>query len=525
MIKAAQPKNRQYDDIETLVNRIKFMARNLKAEDMAAEPPPNVYRNFLNNQLDSPFDSSTSPETYIVDEKNPKLSEIFCANYSDEFFLTTAYKVLLGRAPDKEGETNYLAQLPKAGRLYIVADLLCAEEAQASLGHRGVQLKWQFYLTYPLYIANKLGPLKRLARFCLRPAYRVASVAMRPHFRKIASLDYLQHYCQRQDALIRDVLLDMDIELQRLHTGLYSQGRNIEYLQKILKDFENKSDESSLDAHLSDVSGESKKNFYNDNMTIPEQSASQNFESAVNLLPQSEFDAYYLAFEDACRGSKEEIQNHLKNYQPVLESISKIGYRAIDLGCGRGEWLALLQSNGFTPHGIDLNTVMVEHCRERGFQVTCSDAIVALRQQPDNSHALVSGFHIAEHLPFEVLYTLVNEAQRILKPGGMLLLETPNPENILVGSHTFYHDPTHRNPLTPTSLTFLFEYHGLVDVTVQRYNPYSEEAKVPGNDQLTERVNGHLCGPQDFAVLGRKRVSKASPLAAHGLSNSQQEGM
>ncbi|WP_172656331.1 hypothetical protein [Halomonas sp. PR-M31] len=114
----------------------------------------------------------------------------------------------------------------------------------------------------------------------------------------------------------------------------------------------------------------------------------------------------------------------------------------------------------------------------------------------------------------------MDEAQRVLAPGGVLILETPNPENILVGSHTFYHDPTHLNPLTPTAMSFLLTYHGFAEVEVRRFNPYPEEAKVPGNDALTERVNGHLCGPQDFAVVGLKAAP--TELAAQKMTEEEQ---
>src|SRR5690606_16635801 len=111
-------------------------------------------------------------------------------------------------------------------------------------------------------------------------------------------------------------------------------------------------------------------------------------------------------------------------------------------------------------------------------------------------------FHIVEHLPFPALYTLIKESARVLQPGGAILIETPNPENVLVGSHTFYHDFTHRNPITPTALQFLLTYHGFERLEVRRLNPYPPEARVPGSDPLTQRVNGHLCGPQDYAVIG-----------------------
>jgi O-antigen chain-terminating methyltransferase len=117
---------------------------------------------------------------------------------------------------------------------------------------------------------------------------------------------------------------------------------------------------------------------------------------------------------------------------------------------------------------------------------------------------LVSAFHVAEHLPFELLFDLVHEAARVLRPGGVLLLETPNPENLLVATHTFYHDYTHRNPLTPSSLGFLLRYAGLHRVDVLRLNPYPPSARVPGTELVTERLNGLLCGPQDFAVVGER---------------------
>ena len=163
-----------------------------------------------------------------------------------------------------------------------------------------------------------------------------------------------------------------------------------------------------------------------------------------------------------------------------------------------------LAEQGFDARGIDASLAMVAHCQAQGLKVDECDLLQALRRQADGSLNLITAFHVAEHLDFATLYTLVAEAWRVLEPGGALLLETPNPENPLVGSHTFYHDPTHRNPLTPSALWFLLGYHGFEQLDVLRLNPYPESARVPGEDLLTERINGLLCGPQDFAVVGRR---------------------
>ena len=165
---------------------------------------------------------------------------------------------------------------------------------------------------------------------------------------------------------------------------------------------------------------------------------------------------------------------------------------------------------GITARGVDTNAVMVALCRERGHSVEQGDALGLLQSLPDDSLGAVSGFHIIEHLPFEVFFALMRECRRVLQPEGFILFETPNPENLLVGSHTFYHDFTHRNPVTPTALQFLAQYHGFAELQIIRSSPYPDSAKVPGDDPLTRRVNGHLCGPQDFALLARKPAAASA---------------
>lgn len=237
------------------------------------------------------------------------------------------------------------------------------------------------------------------------------------------------------------------------------------------------------------------------------------------LPPQEALDRYYLAFEDAHRGDLSAMMARYAPYGPILEevlhafqprpnsqSLSPPGARLLDLGCGRGEWLQFAQSKGFAAAGVDANPVMVAHCHGLGLSVASGDLMPALLSQPDGALAVVSAFHVAEHLPFGLLYGLVQQAYRCLGPGGAVILETPNPENPLVGSHTFYHDHTHRNPLTPTALQFLLRYLGFQRVRVLRLHPYPESHRVPGEDPLTERFNGLFCGPQDFAVIGFRQA-------------------
>lgn len=171
---------------------------------------------------------------------------------------------------------------------------------------------------------------------------------------------------------------------------------------------------------------------------------------------------FYRAFEERYRGSRELIGKRLEVYLPFITPLKDLytPTLAIDLGCGRGEWLELLAREGFMPEGVDLDDGMLAACRERGLPASHGEAIERLRALKDESQCIVSGFHIAEHMAFDDLEHLVVEALRVLRPGGLLILETPNPENVEVGTNSFYLDPTHLRPIPPLLLSFLPAHHG-----------------------------------------------------------------
>jgi 2-polyprenyl-3-methyl-5-hydroxy-6-metoxy-1,4-benzoquinol methylase len=213
-------------------------------------------------------------------------------------------------------------------------------------------------------------------------------------------------------------------------------------------------------------------------------------------------DSFYLTLEDQFRGTREDIKRRLEVYLPyVTGRNSEEG--VLDIGCGRGEFLELLREKAVRAEGVDFNRVLVERCREMGLEVAEAEALAFLRQRKANSYAVVSAIHVVEHLPFRALIALLDEVLRVLRPGGLAIFETPNPENVLVGSVNFYTDPTHRKPLPSPLMQFLVEMRGFCHVEVLKLHPYPDHYKLDGSP-LADRLNELLYGPQDYAVLAYK---------------------
>lgn len=213
--------------------------------------------------------------------------------------------------------------------------------------------------------------------------------------------------------------------------------------------------------------------------------------------------AFYHEFEANFRGGRKEIVERLRVYLPFLRPFTEAAAEPpglVDLGCGRGEWLELAGENGMRAEGVDLDEGMLEDCFSRGLAARRMDAIAFLRSLPEGSQAVVSGFHIAEHLPFEVLQSLIAEAHRVLRPGGLLMLETPNAENLDVGTLAFHMDPTHNKPLPPGLLSFLPRYYGFSRSKVLRL----QEKKALAEAETVRLIDVLRGVSPDYAVIAQK---------------------
>ncbi len=316
--------------------------------------------------------------------------------------------------------------------------------------------------------------------------------------RELAQLDHrlsaLEHRLDRTETALTQIQLPESSMNQRI-TGLEDQFNRFEQRVELIEQTQTE----RLRLLQSDVSYQKHQLHQLIDRTVMADGASAPTPTAPLV------DGFYSAFEDEFRGSRAAIRERLQRYLPLIRSTNLADLRGplIDLGCGRGEWLELLKTEGYDAIGIDLNTTTLAQCRDQQLAVIQADALTYLQSLDDRSVAAVTGFHIVEHLPFEVLTMLVSEAFRVVQPGGFVLFETPNPRNVLVGSFSFYLDPTHRNPIPAEVLQFLIRYSGFEQVVPIWVNP-SDRPKVAEDSELGRRFNELFYGFMDYAVMGLK---------------------
>jgi SAM-dependent methyltransferase len=213
-------------------------------------------------------------------------------------------------------------------------------------------------------------------------------------------------------------------------------------------------------------------------------------------------DNFYRAFEERYYAPRETIKLLRRQYIPFVQPLAESypGSEAFDVGCGRGEWLELMLELNLSPFGVDLDKGMLSACSEIGLPAQQGDAVVYLASLPSDSQAVVSAFHVIEHITFEELRKLVIEALRVLKPGGLLIMETPNPENLIVATQNFFLDPTHQRPIPSKLLTFVCEYTGFARIKTLRLQE-AKELLDKNNITLYDVISG--VSP-DYAVVAQK---------------------
>lgn len=412
------------------------------------------------------------------------------AALDEEAFLRNAYRVVLGREMDGVGGSYYLPAL-RNGHIGVIR-VLSALRRSAEGKQRGVKIRW----LWPAAIVDRLASLPVVGKFFAplmvflvrsQTTRRLAIHAER-HADLISSIN-TSFSAIRKNLIQFDRRADMmELDVARAREDAMKAVSEVVATRQLI---------ARQQAELRRLVDEARA-------VLPKAEAT----TAVETLDDHALDAFYVAFENRFRGSTAEIGKRSERYLPIFRQTEAVaaGGTVLDIGCGRGEWLSLLQRHNIQTRGIDLNVSMVAEARALGHDVVEGDVISYLRTLPEESLAAITGFHIVEHLSFKDLITLFDEAQRVLVRGGIVLFETPNPENLVVGACTFHYDPTHQKPLPPDFLRFIAEARGYSESRIIRADSDCDLTQ-PESGFSPAEINDWFRQPADYALYAQKAQS------------------
>ncbi|MGA3099358.1 MAG: class I SAM-dependent methyltransferase [Bryobacteraceae bacterium] len=203
-------------------------------------------------------------------------------------------------------------------------------------------------------------------------------------------------------------------------------------------------------------------------------------------------------FAERFRGSEEHTKAGQRFYLDYFAGRAGV----LDIGCGRGEFLELMREAGAPATGIDLSEECVAVCREKGLDAREADLFVYLAALPESSLDGIFCAQVVEHLPPGRLPEMIRLCASRLSRGGVLAIETPNPECLVIFATHFYLDPTHVRPVPAPLLRFYFEENGLGTIEIRKLYPAVET--VPALASLSEDLRTALFGGLDYAIIGKK---------------------
>ncbi|MCX6598993.1 MAG: class I SAM-dependent methyltransferase [Acidobacteria bacterium] len=195
------------------------------------------------------------------------------------------------------------------------------------------------------------------------------------------------------------------------------------------------------------------------------------------------------------RGPEEVVSRTFSRYVETFSRHKDI----LDIGCGRGEFLALVPA----ARGIDLNPDCVALCREQSLNAEVADAFTYLAALPDESLGGIFCGQMVEHVPRLQLPALIALCAAKLRPGAPIVFETPNPECLAIFATHFYLDPTHQHPVPPKLMAFYLLEAGFESIEIERFS-FAAEA-FPTLEALPGPVRDQFFGGMDYSISAIKR--------------------
>ncbi len=213
---------------------------------------------------------------------------------------------------------------------------------------------------------------------------------------------------------------------------------------------------------------------------------------------EAALDFDWIHFAQKFRGQPDKIRAHFGKYKERFAGCTRV----LDIGCGRGEFLEVLREAGVPGVGIDLNEGNVRLAQENGLDARAGDVFDFLDAEGPGSFDGIFCAQVIEHLPPADVWRLVKASALALRPGGVVVFETPNPECLAIFATHFYLDPSHTRPVPPALLAFYLEEAGFGRIDVERFAFASED--FPSLKELPKSVQEAFFGGLDYCAFARK---------------------
>lgn len=216
----------------------------------------------------------------------------------------------------------------------------------------------------------------------------------------------------------------------------------------------------------------------------------------------------YLDFENHFRGSRSKIMENQRQYLSYFSGKNRV----VDLGCGRGEFLELLTTEGIPATGVDFYEDFVLYCNAIGLHAIFDDALHYLKNLEYTDGIFVG--QVVEHLNIDQILELCDLAYQKLVSDSFIIIETPNPSSLAIYANAFYIDPSHVKPIHPLTLEYCLRKSGFQDINFL-YTSTSKLESIPALkcnnvencnefNEAMSRVSKILFGSQDYAIIARK---------------------
>ena len=218
---------------------------------------------------------------------------------------------------------------------------------------------------------------------------------------------------------------------------------------------------------------------------------------------------FYFEFENKFRGDQDAISKALGIYDSLIhQTLNHVSNpKILDIGCGRGEFLEKWKKYIPNVLGIENDSRMVSVCESKGLNIIENNALEALQILPDNSISLITIFHMVEHLEYNQLFQILVECSRILQKNGVLIIETPSIDNLIVSTNSFYLDHSHKTHINAESFSFMIENNGFVKA--KHYFLRGGPLQNTEHNKLTRLLNGVA---QDLLFVATKSQFMADDL-------------